>query len=91
MNTNRVRPIVRLLAGVFGTLFALAGVIAIALFAATLWRVPNAHAVPWRQLLIGVLFPLGAYTPARLLLEAAWTGKNPRLDDGPSDDVSPAA
>jgi hypothetical protein len=89
--TKRVRPIVRILAGVLGVAFALAGLLAVVLTVYTVWngiRAPR-H-IAWTIVAIGVLVPLGALSLARIFLDVAVTGENPRIDDGETEIILPA-
>ena len=90
-NSNRVRPIVRLLSGVFGIAFALAGIAGIALLALSLWTGVRTGHFAGKPLLIGVIVPLGAYSTGSIFLITAWTGENPRWhDEEPSGPSAPA-
>ena len=88
---NRVGPIVRLLAGLFGVAFALAGLAGIALLASSMWSGVRTGHFSGKSLLIGLVVPLGAYSAGSILLVTAWTGENPRWDDDePPGPAAPA-
>ena len=91
LSNNRVRPAVRALAGVFGVAFALAGLLALALLGYTLWDAVRARHITWKLVAIGILFPLGAYSIARIFLEVAVTGENPRIDEDHEAEFNPPA
>jgi nitrogen fixation-related uncharacterized protein len=89
--SNRVRPIVRLLAGLVGVAFALAGLAGIALLAFSIWSGVRTGHFSGKSLLIGVVVPLGAYSVGSICLVTAWTGENPQWDDDePSAPAAPA-
>jgi hypothetical protein len=88
---NRVRPIVRVLAGVFGVAFALAGLLALTLLAYTLWDAVRRRHITWKPVAIGILVPIGAFSVARIFLEVARTGENPRIDEDPEPEFNPPA
>jgi hypothetical protein len=90
-SSNRVRPVVRALAGLFGVAFALAGLIALALLGYTVWDAVRTRRITWKLVAIGILIPLGAYSVARIFLEVAVTGENPRIDEDPGAEFNPAA
>jgi hypothetical protein len=91
LTSNRVRPVVRALAGVFGVAFALAGLLALALLAYTVWDALRTRRITWKLIAIGILFPLGAYSAARIFLEVAVTGENPRVDEDREAEFNPPA
>jgi len=91
LSNNRVRPVVRAFAGVFGVAFALAGLLALALLGYTVWDAVRTGHIPWKLVVIGILFPLGAYSAARIFLEVAVTGENPRIDEDPDAEFNPPA
>jgi hypothetical protein len=91
LSTNRVRPVVRVLAGVFGVAFALGGLLALALLGYTVWDWVRTRHVTWKLVAIGILLPLGAYSAARIFLEVAVTGENPRIDEDPAAEFNPPA
>lgn len=88
LSSNRVRPVVRAFAGVFGVAFALGGLLALSLFGYTVWSTRH---VTWKLVAIGILVPLGAYSAARIFLEVAVTGENPRLDEDSAAEFNPPA
>ena len=79
--SNPVRPIVRVLAGVFGVALALAGLLTLALLAYTIWDGLHNGRMAWKLIAITILVPVGAYSIARMFLEVAVTGENPRIDE----------
>jgi hypothetical protein len=88
--SNRVRPIVRLLAGLFGVAFALAG-LAGALLVFSIWSGVRTGHFTGKSLLIGLVVPLGAYSAGSIFLVTAWTGENPQWDDDePPGPAAPA-
>jgi hypothetical protein len=91
LSNNRVRPIVRAFAGVFGVAFALAGLLALALLGYTLWDAVRTSRITWKLVAIGILVPLGAYSAARMFLEVAITGENPRIDEDREAEFNPPA
>jgi hypothetical protein len=91
LSSNRVRPFVRALAGVFGVAFALAGLLTLALLGFTVWDAIRTHHITWKLIVIGILFPLGAYSIARIFLEVAVTGENPRMDEEGEAEFNPPA
>jgi len=91
LSNNSVRPGVRALAGVFGVAFALAGLLALALLGYTAWDAVRTHHITWKLFAIGILVPLGAYSVARIFLEVAVTGENPRIDEDREPELNPSA
>ena len=91
LSNNRVRPIVRVLAGVFGVAFALVGLLALALLAYTLWDALRRRYITWKLVAIGILVPIGAFSGARIFLEVALTGENPRIDEDYAPEFDPPA
>jgi hypothetical protein len=89
LSNNRVRPIVRFLAGVFGVAFALTGLLALALLGYTVWGAVRTRHITWKLVAIGVLVPVGAYSVGRILLEVAVTGENPRIDEDREPEFNP--
>ena len=89
LRDNRVRPIVRLLSGVFGVAFALFGIAGIALLGATIWGDVRTGHVSVKPLLVGIVVPLGAYSIGSIFLITAWTGQNPQVldDETPGHDA----
>jgi hypothetical protein len=91
LSTNRVRPVVRVLAAVFGVAFSLGGLLALALLGYTVWDAVRTRHITWKLVAIGILLPLGAYIAARIFLEVAVTGENPRIDEDSEADFNPPA
>jgi len=90
-SSNRVRPLVRLLSGVFGVVFALGGVAGITLLAFSIWTGIRTGHFSAKLLLIGLVVTLGAYSVGSIFLSTAWTGENPQWhDDEPSGPATPA-
>jgi hypothetical protein len=89
--SHRVRPVVRLLSGIFGIAFALSGLAGIALLAFSVWTGIRTGHFSAKQILVGLLVPLGAYSVGSVFLVTAWTGENPRWhDDEPPGPAAPA-
>lgn len=84
-----MRPIVRLLAGVFGVAFALFGIAGLGLLGSTIWDDVRTGHVSVTPLLVGIFVPLGAYSIGSIFLITAWTGQNPQVldDDTPGHDA----
>ena len=91
LSNNCVRPVVRALAGVFGVAFAVAGLLELALLGYAVWDAVRTRHITWKLVAIGILFPLGAYSLARVFLEVAVTGENPRIDEDRDPEFNPPA
>jgi hypothetical protein len=91
LSNNRVRPVVRALAALFGVAFALAGLLSLALLGYTAWNAVRTRHIAWKLVAIGIPFPLGAYSLARIFLEVAVTGENPRIDEDRDPEFNPPA
>ena len=89
--SNRVRPVVRFLSGIFGIAFALGGLAGIAFLAFSIWTGIRTGHFSAKPLLIGLVVPLGAYSVGSIFLVTAWTGENPQWrDDEPPGPATPA-
>jgi hypothetical protein len=91
LSNNRVRPVVRAFAGVFGIAFALAGLLAFALLGYTVWDTVRTRHITWKLIVIAILVPIGAYSVARIILQVAVTGENPRIDADRDGEFNPQA
>lgn len=91
LSNNRVRPVVRALAAVFGVAFALAGLLALALLGYAVWDAVRTRHITWKLVVMGILVPLSAYSAARIFLEVAVTGENPRIDEDHEPEFNPPA
>ena len=90
-SSNRVGPIVRVLAGIIGVALALAGLLGLVLLGWTVWDGLRTRHIVWKLVAIGILLPLGACSVARIFLEVAVTGENPRIDEEDEPELNPPA
>ena len=91
LSNNSVRPVVRAIAAVFGVAFALAGLLAFALLVYTIWDAVRTRHITWKLVVVAILVPIGAYSAARIFLEVAVTGENPRIDEDRDAGFNPPA
>jgi hypothetical protein len=65
--------------------------LALALLGYTVWDAVRTRHIAWKLVVIGILVPIGAYSAARMFLEVAATGENPRVDEDGNTEFNPPA